>query len=76
MTRYFSNSASAKALANSVVTLPALVNKSLPPASSIRSIRFAQSYMVMGICRLAIRSAISRTALTKCPMSSNSISLR
>ena len=76
ITRYFSNSDSAKLLANSAETFPASCNTASPPASRIMSIRLAQSSIVIGMCRFAIRSAKSSTELTSFPISSSSTCFR
>ena len=65
--RYFSNSVSACSLASSAVTEPAVCSTSLPPAAKMVSICLAQSSIVIGMWRLAIRSANSSTPFTNCP---------
>ena len=74
--RYFSNSVSAYYLAVSAATLHGVGKTSFPPAAKIVLICFAQSSIVIGMWRFAIRSANSSTPFTNCPMSDNSTSFR
>ena len=53
-----------------------VLGTSLPPAAKMVSICLAQSSIVIGMWRLAIRSANSRTPFTNCPISASSISFR